>query len=57
MRISPQIELLRTPLSQLIKNHTKEVAAAAAQLKPEDTRTLVEFLDLVRKSLSLPTLM
>jgi hypothetical protein len=43
-----QVELLRTPLSKLIQNHTKDVAAAVTQLNPEDTQALVDFLDVVR---------
>jgi hypothetical protein len=43
-----QVELLRTPLWKLIQNHTKDVAAAVAQLIPEDTQALVDFLDVVR---------
>jgi hypothetical protein len=48
MKVWRQVELLRAPLSKLIQNHTKDVAAAVAQLNPEDTQTLVDFLDVVR---------
>jgi hypothetical protein len=44
----PQVELLRIPLSTLIQHHTKDVAAAVAQLNSEDTQAIVDFLDLVR---------
>ncbi|KAF5361874.1 hypothetical protein D9756_002590 [Leucocoprinus leucothites] len=44
-----QVELLRSPLSKLLQNHIKDVAQAATELEPDDTRTLVDFLDLALK--------
>lgn len=44
-----QVELLRSPLVKLIQSRTKDVAAAATMLGPDDTRTLVDFLDLALK--------
>ncbi|KAF5353889.1 hypothetical protein D9756_007267 [Leucocoprinus leucothites] len=45
-----QIELLRDPLSKIVQNRIKEVAVAAVgELGPDDTRTLVNFLDLALK--------
>ncbi|KAF5353883.1 hypothetical protein D9756_007269 [Leucocoprinus leucothites] len=44
------IELLRDPLSKLVQNSVREVAVAAVEeLEPDDTRTLVNFLDLALK--------
>ncbi|KAJ3571101.1 hypothetical protein NP233_g3972 [Leucocoprinus birnbaumii] len=42
-----QIELLRNPLAKLLRNHVKDVVGAIEELKTEDVRTLVDFLDLV----------
>jgi hypothetical protein len=50
--VSLQVEGLRIPLSKLLRNHTKDVAAAAAQFNPGDIRTIVDFLDVVRSLLS-----
>ncbi|KAF5361837.1 hypothetical protein D9756_002615 [Leucocoprinus leucothites] len=44
-----QVELLRSPLSTLLQSHIKDVTRAATELKPEDIRTLVDFLDLALK--------
>ncbi|KXN81648.1 hypothetical protein AN958_04070 [Leucoagaricus sp. SymC.cos] len=44
-------ETLKEPLSKLIRNHTKEVAAAVAQLKPDDIQTVVDFLDQALKDI------
>ncbi|KXN85808.1 hypothetical protein AN958_10815 [Leucoagaricus sp. SymC.cos] len=38
-------ETLKEPLSELIRNHTKDVAAAVVQLKQGDIQTMVDFLD------------
>ncbi|KAJ3555492.1 hypothetical protein NP233_g12196 [Leucocoprinus birnbaumii] len=42
-----QIELLRSPLAKLLRNHLKDIVSAAGGFKTEDIRTLVDFLDLV----------
>ncbi|KAF5361875.1 hypothetical protein D9756_002591 [Leucocoprinus leucothites] len=44
-----QAELLRSPLSKLLQNHIKDVTKATADLDPDDTRTLVDYLDLTLK--------
>ncbi|KAJ3574734.1 hypothetical protein NP233_g1566 [Leucocoprinus birnbaumii] len=44
-----QVELLRSPLSKLLQNPIKDVTKAVTELKPEDVRTLVDFLDLALK--------
>lgn len=44
-----QVELLRNPLSKLVKSRIKDVAAAAVNLADADIRTLVDFLDLALK--------
>ncbi|KAJ3562850.1 hypothetical protein NP233_g9324 [Leucocoprinus birnbaumii] len=48
-----QMELLRDPLSELLRSHIKEIATTATELKREDVSMLVDFLDLARlRSLS-----
>ncbi|KAF5361876.1 hypothetical protein D9756_002592 [Leucocoprinus leucothites] len=44
-----QVDLLRSPLSKLLQNHIKDVSKATAELDPDDTRILVNFLDLTLK--------
>ncbi|KXN89685.1 hypothetical protein AN958_05347 [Leucoagaricus sp. SymC.cos] len=44
-------ETLKEPLSKLIKNHTKDVAAAVVQLKQDDIQTVVDFLDQALKEI------
>ncbi|KAF5361872.1 hypothetical protein D9756_002598 [Leucocoprinus leucothites] len=44
-----QVELLRSPLSKLLQNHIKDIAKAAVELESDDTRALVDFLDLALK--------
>ncbi|KAF5354692.1 hypothetical protein D9756_005497 [Leucocoprinus leucothites] len=41
-----QAELLRNPLSKLVQNRIKDVAAVVVELPLDDIRTLVDFLDL-----------
>ncbi|KAJ3571074.1 hypothetical protein NP233_g3990 [Leucocoprinus birnbaumii] len=45
-----QIELLRDPLSEILRNHIKDVAKAVTELKDDDIRTLVDFLDLTLRN-------
>ncbi|KXN90939.1 Serine/threonine-protein kinase HT1 [Leucoagaricus sp. SymC.cos] len=48
-------EVLREPLSKLIKNHTKDVAAAIVELGHDEIQTLVNYLDqAVKDNLSIP---
>ncbi|KAF5361880.1 hypothetical protein D9756_002596 [Leucocoprinus leucothites] len=44
-----QVELLRSPLSKLLQNHIKDITKAAVELESDDTRALVDFLDLALK--------
>ncbi|KAF5362327.1 hypothetical protein D9756_002589 [Leucocoprinus leucothites] len=45
-----QVELLREPLSKLLQNHIKDVMGATTELDLDDTRILVDFLDLALKN-------
>ncbi|KAJ3570473.1 hypothetical protein NP233_g4376 [Leucocoprinus birnbaumii] len=42
-----QIELLKSPLTKLLRNNMKDLVRATEGLKPDDIRALVDFLDLV----------
>ncbi|KAJ3552963.1 hypothetical protein NP233_g12754 [Leucocoprinus birnbaumii] len=42
-----QIELLKSPLTKLLRNHMKDLVRATEGLKPDDIHALVDFLDLV----------
>ncbi|KXN89682.1 Mitogen-activated protein kinase kinase kinase 5 [Leucoagaricus sp. SymC.cos] len=46
-----QAETLKEPLSELIENHTKDMAAAVVQLKQDDIQTVVDFLDQALKEI------
>ncbi|KAF5362148.1 hypothetical protein D9756_002541 [Leucocoprinus leucothites] len=45
-----QVELLREPLSDILRNRINDVAVAVAGVGFDDTRVLVDFLDLVLKN-------
>ncbi|KXN90938.1 Cell division control protein 15 [Leucoagaricus sp. SymC.cos] len=51
-----QAEVLRGPLSELVKSHsTKDVAMAAKELLPDDIQTVVDFMDqALKESLLIP---
>lgn len=44
-----RVELLRKPLSKLVQYRIKDVATSVAELDPDDTRTMVDFLDMALK--------
>ncbi|KAJ3560252.1 hypothetical protein NP233_g10964 [Leucocoprinus birnbaumii] len=44
-----QVELLQPPLLKLVQSRIRDVATAASRLQPNDTRVLVDFLDLALK--------
>ncbi|KXN81246.1 hypothetical protein AN958_05587 [Leucoagaricus sp. SymC.cos] len=46
-----QAELLRKPLSRLIENHTRDVAAAVIELAQDDIHVVVDFLDRALKEI------
>ncbi|KXN82812.1 Serine/threonine-protein kinase HT1 [Leucoagaricus sp. SymC.cos] len=49
-----QAEVLRGPLSELIKNHTKDVATPVIDFERNDIQTMVDFLDqALKESLSI----
>ena len=41
------MEILKKPLTELIKNHTTDIAAAVTRLADGDVQTVIDFFDQV----------